>query len=178
MAQTGISASVWKEQRAMTGYQNAPALQEYDAEICKITQGVSEKKNPPEPYITVTMELEHPDLDREDNKMKHSEFFALSEDRLGFLKAFLEGIGRCDAMVDDFDWDDLNETVFRCDIKHATGKNGQVYANIDLNTIQAQSHDIFEIPEQVEEAPEEPEKPAPARKGASPRRSPRARADR
>jgi hypothetical protein len=175
MPKTGIAARVWRETETQTGFKPAPALSGYAARIYQTKEGVNKNNDP---YLNIFCELAHEELEK---GIKHTEYYALTEERLGFLKGFLRGIGRADLCRSDADWDELVDTEFVCDIRHQTGKNETVYANIDLNTIEAQSHEFFEVPEEQEEAEEEPEPPKATPKaggGARPQRSPRSRVDR
>jgi hypothetical protein len=177
MPKVGIAAEKWQDAQAMTGFKLAPALNGYTAEIYEVQPRTSDKTDPPMDYVIVKMELAHDELEELTGftQMKYTEFFALTEERIGFVKAFLEGVGRCDVMREDADWDELNGTQFECSIRHSESK-GKTYANIDLNTLAAISHDCFDVPEEEEEAPPPPK--TKAKKGASPRRSPRAKVER
>jgi hypothetical protein len=184
----------------MSGFAPTPALAGYQAEIYEVKLGTSDKTE--DEYVMPMMIMAHDDL--ESGEVKHGEFFALTEDRMGFLKSFLTKIGRCDIMTEDAEWEELVGTQFDCDVSQTTvKKTGKVYANIVHSSIKAISHEFFEIPdeeeppEEVEEEPEAEEPPKKTRAargkatkaaggkkaatrtgGASPRRSPRSRVDR
>lgn len=161
MGVTGIASNVWDDTPEQTGYQPPPANVGYVAEITGIKEGVDKNNNE---YIIVLISLGHDDVEGE---LKHSEFFSLTEDRLGFLKAFLTGIGRTDLMHEDADWEDLVETQYECDITQRTYK-GEIKANTNFKTL---------VPLAAPEPePGVAEKPKGKRTG--PRRSPRAAAKR
>jgi hypothetical protein len=163
----GIKPEVWRDTEALKGFALTPALSGYTAEIVEIREGVSESSG--NEYVQFCSQLEHPDIDQD--SLQHWEYFELTEARLGFLKAFIEGVGRCDLFLDDAEWDDLKGTQFTCNIKHTTSKKtNQEYANIDLGSLEAISHDVFEMPK----SSSDPKKKKETGRRASPRRSPRA----
>jgi hypothetical protein len=190
MSKVGIAAAVWKDTESMSGFAPTPALAGYLAEVFEVKTGHSDKDG--NEYVMPGMVMAHDDL--EQGEVKHWQYFTISEERVGFLKAFLEKIGRCDLMREDADWDELIGTQFECDVTQSKSKkDGKVYSNIETHSIKAVSHDFFEPVEYEEEpedavdeiAEEEPEPPkivkrrkATAQTKATPRRSPRAQVQR
>jgi hypothetical protein len=139
MAFTGISKETWQNTEAKSGFKLMPVGFALEQEIEEVREGV--EKSGDNEYVM--FKCVH--IDDEGESYTNWEYFQLSDERLGFLKAFLEKVGRCDMMAEDADWEDMVGTQFTADVKH-TKRNGETYVNFVLNSIEAVSHDVFEIP--------------------------------
>lgn len=152
--------SEWQDTESLAGFPICPMGLGLKFEIEKVKEGVT--KDGENDYVT--FDCVYYD---DDAKAFHKwEYFELSREKLGFLKGFLEKVGRCDMMTDDTDWADMEGTCFNSDVKHSTSKkDGQTYANFVITSVEGTSHEFFSLAdldtddeaEPVIEPEEEPE---------------------
>jgi hypothetical protein len=166
---TGISRDQWAETPEPEGFKIVPKGTGLDFEITEIREDHTDRgKRGPHDYVQVVCTY----TDEEGEAFDHWEYFALLPEALGWFKKFLTGIGRCDLMVEDADWQELIGTEFACDVTHRK-VNGEWRSNLNYESLVNKSHDNTTPP-----GLDDDDEPEDGGKKASPKRPARGRAGR
>jgi hypothetical protein len=138
MAKTGISPKDWQGAPAPS-FTPCPVGHGLEFECIEAIEEFYEKGN----YQRLKFTGLHVDDEGEEYKVRS--YYELSHEKLGFLRGFLEKIGRADAMAtDDFDWDELVGTQFTSDIRH-TQSGGSTFANFIYGSLAPLSHEYEDL---------------------------------
>lgn len=141
----GLSKERWTETESkIGGFSLCPAGTGLLFVITSHREGVytrKQGKNEGEEVPYVTLACSH--IDDEGIKSDHWEMFNLDEQGIPFLKGFIEKIERFDIFEqDDSEWEELYNTAFTADIRHAKKKGtDEVQSRMQISTIKPVSHD-------------------------------------